>query len=186
MLPSKTILINSKVHAHVLKVKAKMTMAPQGDNTPTHGPSRGQYPTEPFKCVDTLRKLFLNPKPPKSTLVTHSILHHACLKPRIQKTKCMKKNPIYLSYKIIANGPNGTLRDDGDILLRFQTASLFQTSLRYNHYAAMDCYPNYTISICRPHTSNIKVTVLSLFLLTPYRVHTLWTDLRLDIAHSML
>lgn len=44
MLPSKTILINSKVHAHVLKVKAKMTMAPQGDNTPHMAPQEDNTP----------------------------------------------------------------------------------------------------------------------------------------------
>ena len=38
MLPSKTIPINSKVHAHTLKMKAKVTTTPQEDNTPHVAP----------------------------------------------------------------------------------------------------------------------------------------------------
>jgi hypothetical protein len=80
------------------------------------GPSRRQYP-EPLESDDTLGEFFPNPKPPKGTVVTRSILHHA-LTPRIQKAKWMKKSPIYLFYEIVTNGPDGTPGDDGDVHYR--------------------------------------------------------------------
>jgi hypothetical protein len=32
--------------------------------------------------------------------------------------RSVKKNPIYLFYEVVANGPNGTPGDDGDIHYR--------------------------------------------------------------------
>ena len=110
MLPSKTIPINSKVHAHILKAKAKATMAPQDDNTPCDVSSKPS-----LSRVTTLssKSSFQN-HPPK----VHSFNLTSCVflpKPRIQITKSMKKSPIYLFYENVANGPDGILGDEGDV-----------------------------------------------------------------------
>ena len=113
MLLSKTIPINSKVHARILKAKAKATTAPQDDNTPCDVLSKPS-----LSRVTTLssKSSFQN-HPPK----VRSFNLTSCVflpKPRIQITKSTKKSPIYLFYKNVANGPDGTLGDEGDVHYR--------------------------------------------------------------------
>ena len=110
MLPSKTIPINSKVHAHVLKAKAKATTAPQDDNTP-HNVS---FKPSLSRATTLLSESSFQNHLPKVRLFNLT-LHMFLPKPRIQITKSTKKSLIYLFYKSITNGPDGTLGDEGDI-----------------------------------------------------------------------
>ena len=110
MLPSKTISINSKVHARILKAKAKATTAPQDDNTPRDV----LFKPSLLRTTTLSSESSFQNHPPK----VRSFNLTSCVflpKPWIQIAKSMKKSPIYLFYKNVANGPDGTLGDDGNI-----------------------------------------------------------------------
>jgi hypothetical protein len=113
MLPSKTIPINSKVHARVLKAKAKATTAPQDDNTPRDVSSK---PSLSRATTLSSESSFQNhpPKVRSFNLTSRVFLP----KPGIQITKSTKKSPIYLFYENVANGPDGTPGDEGDVHYR--------------------------------------------------------------------
>ena len=59
------------------------------------------------------------------------------------------------------------------LVLHSRTISLFWTGSHYNFYTDTNCYPNYTISVHRPYTLDIEVTVLS-FSYSPHVEFTLY------------